>query len=214
MKPYHKIESAFVRDDKTHKLIDGAWRLPEFEYLKDLEWTWEEKVDGTNVRVMWDGSIVRFGGRTDNAQIYVPLLDNLTAMFPAQKMFEVFPGDVVDGNPVAPEVCLYGEGYGARIQKGGGNYRPDVSFVLFDVKVGPWWLKREDVLDVSKRLGIDMVPVLDTGTLVDAVVCVRSGRVKSLWGDFFAEGLVCRPAVDLAARNGDRIITKVKARDF
>ena len=45
----------------------------------------------------------------------------------AANLGEVFP----DGAAV-----LYGEGYGAKIQKGGGNYRADQDFVLFDVRVG------------------------------------------------------------------------------
>lgn len=141
MKEYPKIESVFVRDEQTHKFIDGQWRLPEFEYLKDCEWLWTEKVDGTNIRVMWDGQKVRFGGKTDNAQIYVPLLDMLTAIFTVEAMTAVFPpAEVQEGREDgSANVCLYGEGYGARIQKGGGNYNKDgVDFTLFDVRVSEW----------------------------------------------------------------------------
>ena len=34
------------------------------------------------------------------------------------------------------------------------------------------------------------------------------------WGEFQAEGIVARPRVTLFSRNGERIITKVKCRDF
>lgn len=54
MKTYPKIPSVFVRDEKTHKFIDGQFRCPEFEYLQDNLWLWTEKVDGTNIRVIWD----------------------------------------------------------------------------------------------------------------------------------------------------------------
>jgi hypothetical protein len=37
---------------------------------------------------------------------------------------------------------------------------------------------------------------------------------KSQWGDFIAEGIVARPVVELKSRNGDRIITKIKYKDF
>jgi len=43
-------------------------------------------------------------------------------------------------------------------------------------------------------------------------VC-RAGLV-SKWGDFEAEGIVARPAVELKTRAGERIITKLKTRDF
>jgi hypothetical protein len=109
--------------------------------------------------------------------------------------------------------CLYGEGYGARIQKGGGNYRPDQDFVLFDVKVGDWWLQRDAVEDVSGKLSLDIVPIIGRGTLVYMVELVEKG-FQSQWGNFQAEGIVARPACELKARNGHRIITKIKTRDF
>lgn len=37
---------------------------------------------------------------------------------------------------------------------------------------------------------------------------------NSIWGDFIAEGIVARPAVELKTRNGHRIITKIKHKDF
>jgi hypothetical protein len=36
----------------------------------------------------------------------------------------------------------------------------------------------------------------------------------STWGDFQAEGIVARPAVEMKTRSGHRIITKVKCKDF
>lgn len=51
---YPKIETLFDRDEVTHKVIVGKWRLPEFEYLQNNNWSFTEKIDGTNVRVMWD----------------------------------------------------------------------------------------------------------------------------------------------------------------
>ena len=111
------------------------------------------------------------------------------------------------------EVCLYGEGYGAKIQKGGGNYSAVPKFVLFDVKIGDWYLQREDVEDIAKKLGVDIVPIVGQGTLIEAIELVRKGQ-KSTWGDFTAEGLVLRPATELKTRRGDRIITKIKHKDF
>ena len=130
------------------------------------------------------------------------------------------------------QVTLYGEGYGPKIQKGGGNYREDASFVLFDVKIGDFWLDRENVNDVAEKLGIDAVPVIGKGTLWDAISIVKgqppasfpfkvhngtwNGRdgMKSQWGDFEAEGIVARPTVPLFTRQGHRIITKIKGVDF
>ena len=207
MKEYHKIKTVFNRDPETKfkTLLIGQYALPEFEYLKDNEWVFTEKVDGTNIRVMFDGDKITFGGKTERAQIPGTLVTKLQEMFlpGLDKFMEIFDCPV----------CLYGEGYGARIQKGGGNYRNDQGFVLFDVKIGNWWLQRKDVGDVAAKLRIEIMPIIGKGNLDDLVSKV-SGGFRSEWGEFLAEGIVARPAVELWARNGDRIITKIKHKDF
>jgi hypothetical protein len=207
MNEYHKIQTVFKRDMSTKKktLLDGHWALPEFEYLANNEWVFTEKVDGTNIRVMLQAGALSFAGKTNAAQIPAPLLARLNERFLplAEQMREMFDADA----------CLYGEGYGAKIQKGGGKYRPDQDFVLFDVRVGDWWLQREDVADVATKLGIELVPTIGEGNLHQAIDLVRTG-FRSTWGDFAAEGLVARPKIELFARNGRRVITKIKCRDF
>lgn len=208
MKTYHKIQTIFKRDpDTKHKtIIEGDYSLPEFEFLANNEWVFTEKVDGTNIRVMYDGT-VKFGGKSDNAQIPSKLVERLIERFPdAKQLSSTFPFE-------NPQVCLYGEGHGAKIQKGGGNYRSDQDFVLFDVKVGDFWLQREDVEDVAKKLDLEVVPIIGSGTLHDCVSLVKNG-ITSTWGDFQAEGIVARPKTELCCRNGDRIITKLKCKDF
>ena len=208
MSEYHKIQSIFKRDmtSKRKTLIDGDWTLPEFEYLAGNAWTFTEKVDGTNIRVIFKDGGVTFGGRTEYAQIPAKLVERLNERFLplAAKLGEVFP----DGAAV-----LYGEGYGAKIQKGGGNYRADQDFVLFDVRVGQWWLQRADVGDVAQKLGLDVVPVIGEGTLHDAVDRAKAG-IRSAWGDFEAEGIVARPKTELMTRAGQRLVAKIKCRDF
>jgi len=208
METYHKIQTVFKRDPKTKfkTLLEGDFSLPEFEYLQNNKWIFTEKVDGTNIRVMHNEGRITFGGRTDRAQIPARLVERLNDTFLplADKFANIFN---------AAPVCLYGEGYGAKIQKGGGNYRKDQDFVLFDVKIGNWWLRRKDVEDVARKLGIDVVPIIGEGTLADMVNMAREGII-SFWGDFKAEGIVARPATDIFARNGTRLITKIKSRDF
>lgn len=207
---YHKITTVWNRDPENRykTLIEGDWATPEFAYLADREWLFTEKVDGTNIRVFWrpgEDVPVTFGGKTDRAQIPTHLLEALQATFPPEKLEAAFD---------AP-ACLYGEGYGPKIQKGGGLYRSEPGFILFDVRVGEWWLKWEDVEDVARKLDIPVVPLVGKGTLDDGILMVIDG-LESVVAEQprEAEGLVMRPAVDLFARNGSRIITKVKARDF
>ena len=206
MKEYHKIDSLFKRDMESPKkpLLVGHYTREEFSYLALNCWEFTEKVDGTNIRVMLGEDGVSFGGKTDNAAIPAPLVKRLQERFlpQAERLAETFPQGV----------CLYGEGYGPKIQNG-GNYRKDQDFVLFDIRVGVWWLNRESMLAIANTLGLDVVPVVGIGDLRDAVALVSAG-FTSQWGPFPAEGIVCRPSVELKARNGDRIITKLKHRDF
>ena len=207
MLQYHKIQTVYKRDPTTkHKtLLIGDYSIPEFAYLANNQWIFTEKVDGTNIRVMFDGEQITFGGKTDNAQIPARLVKRLNEHFLPQldRFKTIFPSGV----------CLYGEGYGAKIQKGGGNYRPDQDFVLFDVKIADWWLQRVDVEDIANKLNVDIVPIIGQGTLDEMVQKARDG-FNSVWGNFIAEGIIARPTTELKTRSGNRIITKIKHRDF
>ena len=56
MRKYEKIDTLFARDmEGTKKLMPGVFRDPTIEYLAHLDWDWTEKVDGTNIRIYWDG---------------------------------------------------------------------------------------------------------------------------------------------------------------
>ena len=207
MNEYHKIQTVYKRDPitKFKTLLESDYSLPEFEYLKDNEWVFTEKVDGTNIRVMFDGEAITFGGKTDRAQIPALLVNRLNEIFlPQINTFK----EIFDSG----DVCLYGEGYGGKIQKG-GNYRQDSDFVLFDIKISFWWLQRADIDEIAIKLGLDVVPIIYHGTLDDMINIAKDG-FNSVWGDFKAEGIVARPAVELKSRNGSRIITKIKYKDF
>ena len=210
MRTYHKIQTVFKRDpDNNFKtLLEGEFSIPEFEYLKDNVWEFTEKVDGTNIRTIINGDIriIDIRGKTDKAQIPEFLLEKLEFMFfPLMDKFK----ELFQDTPV----CLYGEGYGAKIQGGGGNYRKDNGFALFDIKIGHYWLKREAVNGIAEELNLDIAPVIGEGTLYDLIKIVRTG-FNSRWGDFPAEGIVARPKIELLARSGERIITKLKHADF
>jgi hypothetical protein len=110
------------------------------------------------------------------------------------------------------QVVFYGEGYGGKIQKG-QKYRETADFILFDVRIGHWWLTRESVAEIAGRFALSVVPSCGTGTLWEAVDAARGG-IPSLFGDFEAEGYVARPMVELLDRSGQRIIAKIKCRDF
>lgn len=209
MEKYHKIKTLFVRNpDTNHKhVVKWVWADPVFSYLIDNKWVLTEKIDGTNIRIGWDGESghVHLGGRTDNSQIPANLVNRLGELFPSHALEQVFQ---------ATSVTLYGEGYGAGIQKAGKHYIPDgVNFILFDVRIGKWWLERDNVHDIARKLGIYAVPVVGRGNLMEAVEFAEAG-FKSVFGEFTAEGIVMRPKVELLDRGGRRVIAKLKYKDF
>lgn len=207
MLEYPKIPGPYRRHTDgpyRNQLIVGAWTSPELDYLQHAPWCFTEKVDGTNIRVHWDGHAVTFGGRTDRAQIPATLFEHLKVTF-TEELFEQAFGDT--------EVTLHGEGFGARIQKAGGNYSPDQRFVLFDVRIDTWWLQRDDVAGIAEQFGIPAVPVVLAGTLHDGIGHVATG-MQSHWGEFIAEGLVGHPGAGLLDRAGRRISVKIKTADF
>lgn len=205
---YNKIETLWKRDmEGTKKLLEGEFRNPAVEFLKDNVWQFTEKFDGTNIRVYWDGHTVTFGGRTEKAQIPAFLLDYLLASFKtneAEQIFEEKFGET--------PVILFGEGYGPRIQKG-GNYRSDISFILFDVYIAGNYQPRVSVEDVARSFGIDVVPIVLEGTIQDGVDFVKK-HPDSTMGTAKMEGVVGRPRVEMRDRCGKRVIVKIKWEDF
>jgi hypothetical protein len=210
MPRYQKINAPYKRNP------DGSFRfdepsIPEFSYLEDLTWVWHEKVDGTNLRIGWHPDEgFSLAGRGDNSNMFAGVPEAIESLVDHDRFLAQFPLD--EEATTHPGVCLYGEGYGAGIQKG-GSYRPDKSFALFDVRIGSWWLMPDQVRNVGENLGIGVAPLIDECSVAQAISYVETGLI-SRWGNFTAEGLVGRPKFGLKRRNGERILMKVKAKDF
>lgn len=209
MTEYHKIDTLFERDPASF-VVDPT-RLKASVLGTIREWDVTEKIDGTNIRVMLSASgEVSFGGRTDAAQIPADLI---------QYLIRTFQQDALKTalwlNPDEPVAAvLYGEGYGPGIQKGGGLYRADKAFILYDVLINDqWWLNHEAVVDIAGKLGIDTVPYLGRWTLDDIVQTVRLPFPSKI-GTAMAEGVVARPIETLFDKRMKRIIIKLKTKDF
>lgn len=208
MSEYHKIETLFERDPKTFKVKPGVFKNRTYSLLKS--WHWTEKVEGTNIRCIWKDGKLTFGGKTDNAQIHADLIKWLYENVTPEKLRAAFDADVTD-------VVIYGEGYGAGIQKGGGDYSPVKKLIVFDVLVGgKWWLNYEGVLDVATKLGLDVVPSFGEMSLEAATEFVQRGFLShcAVNPDKVAEGLVGRPLETLFDKKGARLIVKLKTGDF
>ena len=202
---YPKIDTIWKRDEENKfQIIEGDYSKFEFAAIK--KWSITEKIDGMNTRVIYKNGFVSFGGRTDNAQIPTHLCDYLQKTFTLPIMNELF-GDA--------DVVLFGEGYGPKIQKGGGLYRDDAGFILFDAVVDGWWMLRDSIEDISSKIGIECVELIGTMSINEAVEYVRSKPNSIIAKESkLMEGVVARSYPLMLFRNGDPIMWKLKARDY
>lgn len=242
---YQKIQTVFKRDEKNVIMPYGELTQPEFDFLRSLPWRCEEKIDGTNIRIEVEkyestlrkgddeipgvGFIVDYKGKTDNANIHPNLLKHLQDTYPTDKVLaalglkEFIPVEewadhkwqTIDDIP--QRYTIYGEGYGAKIQKAGGNYIANGNgFAVFDVKVDDLYLLCSARDEIAIKLGAPVVPLIGMMTLDQAIKYVREGFKSRIADnpDFMAEGLVIRNELGLKTRRGERIITKLKTCDF
>ena len=220
-----------------------------------FEWILSEKIDGTNLRIIFDHyGGVEFRGRTDKAELHKDLVKHLMETFVDHdengepKDSGAFDRVVtVDyGNPTQASISyhdepklkakdkfkalkgciLFGEGFGAGIQKGGGNYSPTKSFIAFDI----WrdnnadrgqWYEWHTVQEITKELDIPMVqnyteelcPDLKHSTIAKLEEWIAKKPI-SHFGRFDAEGIVIRPKWNLFDSRGGRIMLKIKVCDY
>jgi hypothetical protein len=229
---YHKIQGVYKRDGKGNFIL-GNYSTDVFRFLENLAWHWTEKIDGTNIRIAIDpkvektglalegieqyvpvgAPVIRIGGHHANSQIPVLLYDTV---------FNALDDDRIQSTFQCP-VVLYGEGYGGSIQKGHSHYGyPEApAFILYDVWVeehhnplGGYWLSFDKVQGISDALNIKAVPELQVMSLLYAIQTIRWHPPLSQVGVNLAEGIVGTPTVPLFDRQGHRIITKIKYRDF
>ena len=202
---YQKINTIFMRDANNVIMPYDSFTEPEFEYLRNLKWRGEEKLDGTNMRIevtkvpIWDGGIegstingvkfnVRIAGKTDNAQIPKNLLKHMQEKYPNEKVLaalgikEFIPIDEweMEHNWLTyeqiPDIyTIYGEGYGEGIQSGGWYIKGGNEFIVFDVKVNDIYLKTEARDEIATKLGAPIVPLIGYFTLDEAIDFVRKG---------------------------------------
>lgn len=229
---YPKILAPFKRETNKSKYVnESLWSKPEFKMLKEVEWVWTAKADGTSIKLYWNGDKVQFFGHTDKSQLSKLTLDYLNKTFgtpEAESVFESLYG--------SNEVNVYGEFCSKEMNEDYGH--PNGMFYVFDVQnatSGKWW-DRNSVVEFADSFDIQAVPIMLKGTIDEAVRFVRlanrtwnkdfktsyfiSTNEKSYLVDcpFFEsaklEGLVGRLPYELLDANGERIITKVKCKDY
>lgn len=222
---YSKINTIFKRDlnpeSDTYKCIlpEETLAIPEFEVLRKCRWECTEKIDGTNISIhiipeqTEQGRTYRLEihGKTETADIPKHLLSKLKSIFTEETVRPIIPE-----NEFKDPIILFGEGYGAKIQKGGNYIKNDVDFILFDVQVGSWWLKREACEEIAQKLGIKIVPLLGYFTIDEAIDLVKTGFISTISENrqYEAEGVVIKAPLGMLTRSHQRIIGKIKTCDF
>ena len=214
--PWHceeKIDGTNIRLEVTSEVIDK---------IQDVN-------GSTSVGIHGVAFAVSYKGKTDNANIHPNLMKHLTDNYPAEKVLaslglkafipkEEFADHKWQSYQDIPKTyTIYGEGYGAKIQKAGGNYLSHGNgFAVFDVKVDDLYLLTKDRDEIAEKLGAPVVPYIGNMTLDAAIAYVREGFKSRIAEnkDFMAEGLVIRTDIGLRNRRGERIITKLKTCDF
>ena len=208
---YPKINTLWKRDS-THKIIEGEYSSEVFKNI--IDWTVTEKIDGTNIRVSWDGATIELNGRTDNAQIPEHLLKKLQQLFTKKNMAKVF-GEKT-------RVVLYGEGYGPKIQNG-ERYTDEVNFILFDALIDDWWLERKNIVDVAKKLNIEVVPEIKMTGYADSLIKQCASLLRQTKHGYVAsqinltaeiEGIVATANPLVLFRDGTPVKFKLKIKDY
>ena len=207
MKEYLKIHNIFKFDEK-YRNITGL--KDEYETLKNAIWEGTEKVDGTNIRIHWNGHNVEFAGRTDNAEIPKELNKWLEDTFKSQEMEYVLEQLFND-----KDVILYGEGYGKKIQSG-ESYSDMQKFILFDIEIDGYYLTRNNVNDIADKLGLDKVSIVFVGTLEEAIEYVKKHNMSKIGdGTHEMEGIVLEPkGIRLYDNEKKPLKCKCKYRDI
>ena len=205
MKEYQKIETLYKFDNELKGYREEFYN-PIVEYLKDCKWVGTEKIDGTNVRVLWNGHSFEFGGRTDKATLPKELLQILqnTFNYDMEILFEQKFGE--------KEVLLFMEGYAGKIQN--GAYKGQESIIGFDIMIDDIYLDKNVSKRIFEELGIQFVPMTEFENLQTCIDFVKTHEQSIIQPESKMEGLVCFPALRLYDHKGNRIIVKIKGRDL
>ncbi|HSW73681.1 MAG TPA: RNA ligase family protein [Candidatus Limnocylindria bacterium] len=204
---YPKINSLFKRN-QDNSFIFGDYSCPEFTLIK--QWRIQEKIDGTNVRIIFDPAAdekVVILGRSKDSGMPTFLVEYLKNHFTTERLSTVLD--------TTHKSILYGEGYGNRIQSAGPFYRKDVGFMLFDIHIGSFWLTREAVQEKAQQLAVAYPPDLGIKTETEIIEFVQS-KPHSLcsYRAQVMEGIIARPEPLLLFRNNKPLVWKLKVRDF
>ena len=214
---YHKIDTLFERDE-NFKVNVNKVRRPEFDLIK--EWYIEEKIDGMSVGFryyrdsLYDDGIIF--GRTGNTNWNA---NNRVFMDRQSKDMHQSATEILQDYDLE-HLTIYGELYGPGIQNG-GSYRDDLGFICFDMTANDTWLNVKDRNTNAERIGVDVPYHFKLFSDIDSVARRLANNTQAspqakLNGkpERMAEGVIGRPPVNLYDQRGNRVMWKLKGRDF
>ena len=202
---YPKINSLYKRDQETNKLIIGNLSMPEFACIQ--EWDLYEKIDGTNIRVIIDNDTVEFRGR-NNVDDNIPphLLEHLTNRYTMDTLTPF----------LGKKAIIFGEAFGHKIQGCGGAYvngDPIVKFHAFDVLLYNRWMQQDEIRGLLNTIDIECAPLVRYHINLSNPPFFM-GLPSIFNPDLIMEGVIARPAREMLTTHGERVIWKLKHKDF
>lgn len=221
---YHHIEAPTVQDDdygrKYHKRIltstckPDTFREPLVALLADKEWVARRKLDGANIRIQWDGEQALWNGKTDKFVCGADLTNYMNNTFLEEIFEEKFGRDIT--------VTIFGEHMGPKVQGNELDLDRD-EVIIYDVNINGFWQPKDNVKEIAGYFGCRtcydfMVVRNHEGSVTDEqdyrftlngiILLVASGHFKD-W-----EGIVATPTVECRNQKGERMIVKVKTKDY
>lgn len=160
-----------------------------------------EKIHGTSAHItLKDGQLTFFSGGEKHA--------NFVVLFDAEALKAKM-------ELVGTEVVVFGEAYGGSQQGQKWRYGDKLKFVVFEVKVGDYWLNVPNADQVCQSLGLEFVyyKMIPTDMAsIDAERDAPSEQAKrnGVVAPCPREGVVLRPVIELLKNNGERICAKHK----
>lgn len=216
---YPKITSPFKRTEEHGKTVNI--NVPFDDYAKmfiesNIRFTGSEKVDGTNLNIIYDGNHIQYRGHTDKTTWNPEVEEYIKSRFLTPE-FEQMCEQKFGEN----EIQLSGELIGPKIQ--GNLYKlSEYKFILFDIyniTTDAWW-NQSTVTEIAEYLNLERVKVISSHTIKEwleqAFYNCESGcgYKSSLCDSTEIEGVVIRPEMELCKANGERVIYKLKVKDL
>ncbi len=211
---FSKFSSPFKKDEKFLNTKELAQQLPEGYWIKT------EKIDGTNIRIIFTkpdeegkrevliGSRKLILNKDDKgSKQYLDCIKEINL----NKLEEYF-------SDINSTIVIYGEGYGAGVQKG-GIYSKEKNYMVFDIKIGNAYQDFEYVHKVCMDNQLNTVPVHSDVEKITYAGCLKAlknfNNTLINEGDGgIPEGLVYKYEPVLLNKYGERLIFKIKRKDF